>query len=1185
MLDVDHPTLSPDSQVLSPTPPHSPTLDESRFGSRYAFRPPTQSQTWSSPAFLKRKHALTSSFFDSAYDPFFEEDDTEEGFTQKRTKFGRASGQWRFVERTPSPEKEIAALVTNVMDGKNPIYNLVAQSGQNGMAEDSETVSRDGLPGRSPLTMQIQLTQGKKSPALAIANGTQEIEDTLLYASERFDDGNTQSSLMPKVVDEITVPAKLSKDRLIVDQPKELNPQELVELGKMQEREASETVESVTPRTDRFSSEGDLMSRGKLKKKQVVRQLALEQIDSSAKSAVASIDQECQQLVLQRKILDPVIAMMDDGPEYTTTDEQVISQLEPSNTLLDVGYISVDVDIGITSREKVSLESKREIVIPNASYVPGDGIRRTPEPPRLRPLPSPGLPIVSPILDRRGKSNTYLDSYPNSRLSPVLSGDSEPISAFSVSSRITGEILDRDEVFGGRVEPYAGISESRGPSIPIPSDEEAILRFQECDLSKLEQIHSTNTTIKEPSEHVPLSLSVPLSDFAGFKSDSIERSRDEPAFSEHTDDFSRETTPNERMERVKSARQQEDPTVHDLTVDQIEEIAEAEFAAATDIEKDRSVPSLMDQQDSESDSLHSEDEQDDDSHSLLTRNETISLKEESHDITSPYDTEEEYEYREDEIEKARILDLNNQRVIEVIDLGIAEEENKEDGHDDHGEDHEHYQHDLYDEAVNSPGYPHDHNHTDLEQARVKEFLGGESSPTTQLLAELGGRDHIPAVYSLEERLVDSDAIAQTSNDWPVSLSRQSPMLSKSDHILSKPQPAELGHNNETIPLPDDTSEASLPKSRLRNEMITPVSTQETGDFLNSSQRSLQSNDENYKLPTPQPTQSLSEGVAELTPVQRRSSLIDRLKSLRTASAQDTIASHYSRTAKVISPWFATKPSEKSEDESESGHESIAERDKSSESRGVYSEQIHSEASSPEVEKPILDDLRNATAQRTTSKAGFRTPLSYYASLSALTEYFNSTTDVLAVVVSSTAPIRAKLGPRDFYQTLYLTDFSSSPKISKNPLTTAQIFRPHKEALPTLRCGDCLLLRNFKVQTQKQKQKPILLSTNSSAWAVFRGDADVQVRGPPVELGDEETNFAKDLREWWDTLTDEDQGAIIDAVPKEKDKSKAKDRDRRKSWVDGRHELRDGTTYTDEPLEERNAVHELRDGTTWKDAVM
>ncbi|MCJ1390193.1 hypothetical protein MMC18_003051 [Xylographa bjoerkii] len=231
-----------------------------------------------------------------------------------------------------------------------------------------------------------------------------------------------------------------------------------------------------------------------------------------------------------------------------------------------------------------------------------------------------------------------------------------------------------------------------------------------------------------------------------------------------------------------------------------------------------------------------------------------------------------------------------------------------------------------------------------------------------------------------------------------------------------------------------------------------------------------------------------------------------------------------------------------------------------------------------------EELFKHSADKTslqTSQRGFRTPLSYFVPLSSLAEYFSSTIDVFAVAISSTKASRATKGPRDYYQTVFIADSSSSPTNAIPDCTTAQIFRPYKQALPTFKSGDALLLRNFKVQMQKHN--PMLLSTEYSAWAVFREGTDVQIHGPHVEFGDEEKGFAKGLTEWWHSLGTEIQNQFVNNVPQvessSKGKPKGKKQEKRISEVV--HELRDGTKYTDSSAD-MNSIHELRDGTMYAD---
>ncbi|MCJ1286062.1 hypothetical protein MMC26_005404 [Xylographa opegraphella] len=230
-----------------------------------------------------------------------------------------------------------------------------------------------------------------------------------------------------------------------------------------------------------------------------------------------------------------------------------------------------------------------------------------------------------------------------------------------------------------------------------------------------------------------------------------------------------------------------------------------------------------------------------------------------------------------------------------------------------------------------------------------------------------------------------------------------------------------------------------------------------------------------------------------------------------------------------------------------------------------------------------DQSKHSTDEtlRQASQLGFRTQFSYFAPLSTIEQHYNSTVDVLATVVSSTKASRAIKGPRDYNQTVYITDSSSSLGDSIPSYTTAQIFRPYKQALPVLQTGDALLLRNFKVQMQKHE--PMLLSTEYSAWAVFRKDTDVQIHGPHVEFGDEEAGFAETLTEWWHSLSSEVQSQLLSSVPQpepsNRGRPKGKKKEKRMSEVV--HELRDGTKYTDGGAD-MNSIHQLRDGTMYAD---
>ena len=147
----------------------------------------------------------------------------------------------------------------------------------------------------------------------------------------------------------------------------------------------------------------------------------------------------------------------------------------------------------------------------------------------------------------------------------------------------------------------------------------------------------------------------------------------------------------------------------------------------------------------------------------------------------------------------------------------------------------------------------------------------------------------------------------------------------------------------------------------------------------------------------------------------------------------------------------------------------------------------------------------------------RTELSEFTSLKVLKFKLTEKLDVLGIVTSSPPePERAKAGPRHYRISFNVTDHSISP--GGPHVIEVQVFRPYKEALPTVKIGDGILLRDFQVIAVK-KGGFALRSTDSSSWAVFREDGEeaVDVRGPPVEFGSGEKKQLALLRSWFRDL--------------------------------------------------------------------
>lgn len=397
---------------------------------------------------------------------------------------------------------------------------------------------------------------------------------------------------------------------------------------------------------------------------------------------------------------------------------------------------------------------------------------------------------------------------------------------------------------------------------------------------------------------------------------------------------------------------------------------------------------------------------------------------------------------------------------------------------------------------------------------------------------------------------------------------------------------------------------------LRNQLFTPSASQHRSLISEPSDVSLQNQEEDLALlPTPRLTQSTSAlplpSITSKPP--QKPSLVEKLKAIKNLSAKTANARRSSEHSNSTNPWFThanvSQVTHISDSESEAGSVDLsAKASLSHEDTQNFKDQFEpppsdSRYGSNPPNKPAISP--NSGLPRTTPP-GFRTSLSYFAPLSTLSSHFNTLTSILAIIHSSTSPKRSKAGPRDYQQSLSLTDPSSTNSLP----TIAQIFRPHASAFPIVNQGDAVLLRNFKVQTFNSQMG--LLSTDSSAWAVFRKGEEVQVRGPPVDFGAEERGFARGLWGWWGSVGREEkiltrkekQKAIVEPIDENIGSTKARlDRgvrglrlktspkekaSLRQSPASARHELRDGTTYMDGRARTRAEMHELRDGTVYAD---
>lgn len=482
-------------------------------------------------------------------------------------------------------------------------------------------------------------------------------------------------------------------------------------------------------------------------------------------------------------------------------------------------------------------------------------------------------------------------------------------------------------------------------------------------------------------------------------------------------------------------------------------------------------------------------------------------------------------------------------------------------------------------------------------------------PRGPLLEEISKQHQLLDFHGVEENPYgNADEGRQVSCERnPFPFTAEVSGLAASHSESEVPIAQETSYNGAPEDMDDDQSARSLPldfsmvpnvalNSDLHNPLMTPLATQveqkEEEDVRSQVNLDLLEADED--LLVSDSTQPLSEATA--LPVTPASShpLLGTLRRLRSSLGVKPADTSSNRLSSQTEPWFSVRKNPKDTHIVEQTSSSESQDDPISEQ---YDDDVGLKSKRNSVarsESPLLEpEIESAPDSEEIPlveppPVGFRTPLSYFAPLSTLSEHFNSTIDTFAIAISATSPVRATNGPRDYYRTVYITDQSSAAPNSIPTHTVVQIFRPYQHALPVLATGDALLLRNFKVQTQNHT--PMLLSTESSAWAVFRADTDVQIRGPHVQFGPEESGLAERLREWWRSLDAEMRTQAVDGVPradkpgKGKGTAKEKARARRKRVSEAVvvHELRDGTRYTDGREDGITGVHELRDGTTYTD---
>ncbi|PNY26554.1 Uncharacterized protein TCAP_03516 [Tolypocladium capitatum] len=180
--------------------------------------------------------------------------------------------------------------------------------------------------------------------------------------------------------------------------------------------------------------------------------------------------------------------------------------------------------------------------------------------------------------------------------------------------------------------------------------------------------------------------------------------------------------------------------------------------------------------------------------------------------------------------------------------------------------------------------------------------------------------------------------------------------------------------------------------------------------------------------------------------------------------------------------------------------------------------------SPSVADSVAEDEDMVALKRQLQRT-LRDCLPDFLALRSLRTFRGKTVDVLAVcTLTPPQPHRPKHGPRDYMLELILTDPWSAP----SRVSVAHLFRPHLTSLPVVHAGDIVLLRRMQIVSIKGRGFGVRVG-DASAWAVFeKGDEEMlpQIKGPPVEVTEDEVGYARGLRRWW-AMQDDKSLAKVD----------------------------------------------------------
>ncbi|CAD6572541.1 MAG: hypothetical protein ASARMPRED_005442 [Alectoria sarmentosa] len=1107
-LDIDHPAPSPEPSFQTSTPARSPPRNN--HIATLVGRPQINAQEWASPAFLKR-----SLFFATDYDLFAEEEFLDND-RRKRNKFGRGSGQWRFAQRTPSPEKEPE---TPPLDIANPsrlpaqaspkgeeVQSLVQQAHGTLSLSKTSSLATSALTDRSELELPSEYgptakdtsVQEREEPptSLGQVNGGRHMTHEVQTPEEREKvDGSIARPTNPTskidcVDDEVSqepaqvvqvsrsAPNKLlssaspsgpgsdqESDEESDQEPEDISPQESASLFGEQSESGQSNAAIYSDHSSDFGLDGSTFSRPP------------PLTESGLSSSVLGKFEER----LEFDGLNTEHAQNIPSPLQSDVD-QIESGAEEPSTFNDSATDLLLFDNEGSGEDIERLEGhdaaqrRSSVQLPYSDHVGNQ---------EAGALDDEAMndPAAAQLLNDDGNSWKHVDVLQEENTAQRPSS-SPPSSSHQLESQVTQEELElRSQLTPDNGAALESITE-KGPA-GFPGEQSLIPGQEKGHLSEVSDEEDSLET-------------------------SLEKGPDDSAVQQESPNArQREIVLDERLFR-------EDSKIYTSQGQEIRDRAASVDMLISGVQQ--TTVEIIDLESDDDDVASIQTFSQEAFQKFVNQNESElaqTIEVSAHDTTPVLTSDAKIELQASISQEYRPSTLPDSTESVLNPVAVVKECPPEDINvepDIHKK--------MYEPEKQASRKPSPVARTKEGEDEVPfiEVVSSKQSPKAEL-------------ESKERRLAENEACFKQS---PKAETELKPILI--DELPS------------TVP-------DSFKDTRSKSQLLTPSSTQRAKFVSQPSSLSLRSELEDDTLPTPRLTQGASAEIvppvllapleeptlAETpVPLKKTSALIEKLKEMRRLSNQSPKTR--SSDASVLDPWFAPKrlgpivPD--SEDENEI--ESSPEREAPAKIAKIVGRQLPQAPEKPLARSFIrsppqlnhISSIRSSPQYLPPSQPpppGFRTNLSYFVPLATLPSHFATTVDILAIVLSGTPVTRATSGPRDYNQTLHTTDPSSSA--SQHSITTAQIFRANNRCFPLVEKGDALLLRDFKVQPLQKRLS--LLSTESSAWAVFRKGADVQIRGPPVEFGAEERGFARGLWDWWASLGEDARRYLENAVPEYK----------------------------------------------------